>query len=88
MAPGRVKRESTIAFGGLNTPAESFHSTGTVTPKHEEIDLTYLSDTIEDFFQGQIKSHDGLPPPPIEDYPTQAEQQRRSASGKSELLAI
>jgi hypothetical protein len=74
------KREQTF---GLITPVESFHSAGTVTPKREreEIDLTAVSDILEDRSQGaEFKNH-GLP---VEDegYSSLiAEQQRRSASG-------
>ena len=76
------KREQTF---GLITPVESFHSAGTVTPKREreEIDLTAVSDILEDRSQGaEFKSpNHGLP---VEDegYSSLiAEQQRRSASG-------
>jgi hypothetical protein len=84
MAPtGRrgFKREQTF---GLITPVESFHSAGTVTPKQEreEIDLTAVSDILEDRSQGaQFTSNHGLP---VEDEGYSSlisEQQRRSASG-------
>jgi hypothetical protein len=84
MAPtGRrgFKREQTF---GLITPVESFHSAGTVTPKQEreEIDLTAVSDILEDRSQGaEFQSNHGLP---FEDegYSSLiAERQRRSASG-------
>jgi len=60
MAPGarRVKRESTVAYGGLVTPDESLYSAGTFTPKRE-IDLGSVSDVLEDPFQ--VTQHDGLP---------------------------
>lgn len=60
MAPGarRVKRESTVAYGGLVTPDESLYSAGTNTPK-QEIDLESFSDVLEDPFQ--VTQHDGLP---------------------------
>ena len=77
MAPGarRVKRESTVAYGGLVTPDESLYSAGTNTPK-QEIDFESVSDVLEDPFQGMTQ-HDGLPAD--EGYQsTVVEQQRRS----------
>lgn len=91
MAPtGRrgFKREQTF---GLITPVESFHSAGTVTPKREreEIDLTAVSDILEDRSQGaEFKSNHGLP---VEDegYASLiAEQQRRSASGIFQIRCL
>jgi hypothetical protein len=85
MAPGarRVKRESTMAFGGLNTPDESLYSAGTSTPKREEIDLSSVSDVLEDSFQGNsFNQHHGLPAEDEGYSSIVAEQQRRSLSGK------
>jgi hypothetical protein len=85
MAPtGRrgFKREQTF---GLITPVESFHSAGTVTPKREreEIDLTVVSDILEDRSQGaELKSSNHGLLVEDEGYSSLiAEQQRRSASG-------
>jgi hypothetical protein len=76
MAPGgrRVKRESTIAFGGLVTPDDSLYSAGT-TPKRE---FSSVSDVLEDPYQG-IVQQDGLPAD--EGYSSMVvEQQRRSGT--------
>lgn len=85
MAPAgrRIKRESTLGYGGLITPDESMHSAGTVTPKRE-IDLSSVSDFLEDPLQGtnsSLPQQHGLPSVSVEPYPS--EQERRSESRKS-----
>ena len=83
MAPARrqFKRESTtIVVDGVMTPNESMSTTGTITPKQEDIDISF-SDNFEDKLAGaSFQSHDGLPVE--EDQHTRVERQRRSASGK------
>jgi hypothetical protein len=80
MAPGarRLKRESTIAQGGLITPDQSIYGAGTVSPKRE-VDMESVSDVLEDHsFQG-MTPHDGLPSD--EGYQSMVvEQQRRSGT--------
>jgi hypothetical protein len=80
----RIKRESTVAYGGLITPDESLYSAGTTTPKQEEIDLDSVSDVLEDPFQGSssFRPQHGLPVADDEGYASlAAEQARRSVSG-------
>ncbi len=68
-----MKRESTVAYGGLITPDESLYSAGTVSPKRE---FGSISDVLEDPFQGMTQ-HDDLPAD--EGYQSMViEQQRRS----------
>ena len=82
MAPARrqLKRESTIIVDGFITPNESISTTGTITPKQEDIDISF-SDNFEDTFTGaSFASHNGFPVE--EDQIIVSERQRRSASRK------
>ncbi|KAE8453298.1 hypothetical protein EG329_011365 [Mollisiaceae sp. DMI_Dod_QoI] len=81
MAPGRrvLKRESTVAYGGLATPSTSFYtgSSSSVSPKREieSIDLSF-SDCEEE--PPTLRSHHGLPTD--EGYSSIPDRARRSAS--------
>jgi hypothetical protein len=94
MAPAdrrRIKRESTVVFGGgLATPNESFYGAGIATPKREEIDLDSVSDVLEDPFQGtsSFQQHHGLPGEDEGYASLVAEQARRSVSGNSSSAPI
>jgi hypothetical protein len=77
-----MKRESTVAYGGLITPDESLYSAGSVSPKRE---FRSVSDVLEDPFQGMPK-YDGLPAD--EGYQSMVVEQQEPRSGMTQQYRV
>jgi len=85
----RLKHESEVS-NGLITPNESMTSSGTIYPKHEELDTESFSDKLQEKLQGStsFQSYHGLPSE-SENFEREAsERYRRSEAGKSQIPAL